>query len=60
MAGYDYGPSENELVLNVTAQLLREMAGRYPVEELLDRNVVLELQEPVREVQQFVVETVLT
>jgi hypothetical protein len=32
----------------------------YPVEELLERNVVLELQEPVREVQQFVVETVLT
>jgi len=32
----------------------------YPIDDLLDCNVVLELQGPVREVQQFVVETLLT
>jgi len=30
MPGYNYAPSENELVLNVTSQLLREMSTRYP------------------------------
>lgn len=37
-----------------------DCSAGYPFERLLDRNVVLELQEPVREVQQFVVETLLT
>ena len=32
----------------------------YPIEELLDKNVVFELQEPNQHVQTFVVETVLT
>jgi len=32
----------------------------HSIEDLLDRNVVLELQEPVREAQQFVIETLLT
>ena len=35
MAGYDYGPSENELVLNVTSQLLHEMSTRYPASTAL-------------------------
>lgn len=35
MSGYNYGPSENELVLNVTSQLLREMASRYPASTAL-------------------------
>lgn len=37
-----------------------DCSSGYAIEELLDRNVVLELQEPVREVQQFVIETLLT
>lgn len=35
MPGYNYGPSENELVLNVTSQLLREMSTRYPASTAL-------------------------
>lgn len=35
MAGYDYGPSENELVLNVTSQLLQRLSGPYPVSTAL-------------------------
>lgn len=35
MAGYDYGPSENELVLNVTSQLLHEMSTQYPASTAL-------------------------
>jgi hypothetical protein len=35
MTGYDYGPSENELVLNVTSQLLHEMSTRYPASTAL-------------------------
>lgn len=35
MSGYNYGPSENELVLNVTSQLLQEMSTRYPVSTAL-------------------------
>jgi len=35
MSGYNYGPSENELVLNVTSQLLQELATRYPASTAL-------------------------
>lgn len=35
MSGYNYGPSENELVLNVTSQLLADLASRYPASTAL-------------------------
>lgn len=37
-----------------------DCARGHPIEDLLDRNVVLELQEPNQDVQQFVIEALLT